>query len=139
MLARDRARGAFAAPEHRPHVEVSASALAVGRISGGFLRLFEKHRTFGPLLNKLDSAFIEIHPNTGAAAVGLAYSESAATAYGEMQAKKIVADLAGTDKNRQWLKDAKVAYEGDTVFVRFSLPPRILEELPNTSAADIGL
>jgi hypothetical protein len=137
--ARDRARGAFAAPEHRPHVDVSANALTVLRLSGGFLRLFEKHRTFGPLMNKLSSVTFELEPGNGGAVIGLAYSESAATAYGEMQAKKIAADLAGNDKNRAWIKDAKIQYEGDVVYVRLALPPRLLDELPNVTGSDLGI
>lgn len=137
--SRDRARGVFAAPEHRPHLEVSKSALAVGRISGGFVRLFEKHPRFGSLTKKLDCATFEIDANTGTASIALAYTESAATAYGEMQAKRVTADLAGNDKNREWLKNAKIAYEGDTVYVRFSLPPRLLEELPNVTGSDLGI
>lgn len=136
--ARERARGAFAAPEHRPHIEVSASALAVVRLSGGFLRLFERHRVLGPLTKKLTSVTMELLPGTGGLVIALAYSASDATAYGEMQAKKIASEL-GSDKDRSWLKDAKIQYEGDTVFVRVAIPPRLLEELPNASGSDLGL
>lgn len=136
--ARDRARAAFAAPEHRPHVEVTASALVVLRLSGGFLRLFERHRLVGPLTNKLTSATFELEPGNGGAVIALAYSESAATAYGEMQAKKIAAELAA-DKDRAWLKAAKIAYEGDVVYARVALPPRLLDELPNASGSDLGI
>ncbi len=137
--ARDRGRAVFASPEHRPHIDVSKSALAVGRISGGFIRLFEKHPRFGPLTKKLDAVTFELDPNGGTASFGLTYGESAATAYGEMQAKRIVADLAGSDKNREWLKNAKIAYEGDTVFVRFALPPQLLNDLPNVTGSDLGI
>ena len=70
--------------------------------------------------------------------VGLAYSEADATAYAEMQAKKIATDLSN-DKDRKWLKDAKVQYEGNVVYVHLDVPPRLLEELPNVRGADLGL
>jgi hypothetical protein len=56
-----------------------------------------------------------------------------------MQAKKIAADLAGNDKNRTWIKDAKIQYEGDVVYVRLALPPRLLDELPNVTGSDLGI
>lgn len=136
---RDRARAAFVAPEHRPHVEVTASALAVVRLSGGFLRLFERHRLLGPLTKKLTTVTFELEPGNGGAVIALAYSESDATAYGEMQAKKIASELAAEGKDRAWLKDAKIKYEGDVVYVRLALPPRLLDELPNASGSDLGI
>lgn len=137
--ARDRARTAFVAPAHRPHVEVSASALVVVRLGGKFLRLFERHKVVGPLTKKLTAATFELEPGTGGALIALAYSEPDATAYGEMQAKKIAADLAGKDPNRAWLKAASIKYEGNVVLVRLALPPRLLDELPNATGSDLGL
>jgi len=135
---RDRARASFASPMNQPAPKVSETALVSVQLRGAFLRLFERHALVGPLTKKLTSATIELQPGSGGVVVGLSYSEADATAYGEMQAKKITADLA-KDKDRAWLKDAKIAYEGNTVFVRVSVPPRLLEELPKTKGSDLGL
>lgn len=135
---RDRARSRFASPMNQPAPSVSATALASARLGGAFLRLFERHPTYGPLTKKLTSATIELQPGGAGVVIALAYSEADATAYGEMQAKKITAELA-KDKDRAWLKDAKIAYEGNTVFVRVAVPPRLIEELPNVKGSDLGL
>ncbi|MBX3231675.1 MAG: hypothetical protein KIT84_23390 [Labilithrix sp.] len=135
---RDRARASFASPANRPAPETSATALVSVRLGGAFLRLFERHALLGPLTKKLTSATIELQPGSGGVVVALAYAEAAATAYGEMQAKKIAAELAKAP-DRAWLKDAKIAYEGDVVFVRVSVPPRLLEELPKVRGEDLGL
>ena len=136
--ARDRARGAFAAPMNQPAPSVSSTALVSIRFGGHFLRLFERHPLFGPLTKKLTSATFELQPGRGGGVIALAYSEADAAAYGEMQAKKIAAEL-GKSKERAWIKDAKIAYEGNIVFVRLDVPPRLLEELPNAKGDDLGL
>ena len=135
---RDRARTAFASPGNQPAPETSPTALVSIQVRGEFLRLFERHQLRGPLTKKLTRATLELQPGSGGVVIALAYSEADATAFGEMQAKKIAADLS-KEKDRTWLKDAKIAYQGNTVFIRVSVPPRLLEELPKTKGGDLGL
>lgn len=136
--ARDRARQAFASPTGTPEPSVSSTALLSLRLQGQFLSLFQRNPTVAPLYKKLETVTIELQPGSGGVVVALAYSEADATAYGEMQAKKIANDLSN-DKDRKWLKDAKVQYEGNVVYVHVDVPARLLEELPNVRGADLGL
>lgn len=136
--ARARARAAFARPQNRPKPEVDPEALAVVRVSGGLVRAIERHPTYSVLTKKLLSATFALKPGKGGVVLALVYEEAGATAWAEMHAKRIVEELAKDTKNA-WLKEAKVAYEGNTVSVRVAVPPRLLEELPNASGADLGL
>ena len=60
-------------------------------------------------------------------------------AWGKTNGKAVALELATDEKRFGWMKDAKVAYEGTTVFLRVAVPPRLLAELPNASGADLGL
>jgi hypothetical protein len=142
--ARDRARNVFASPTHKPAPEAPAGALVSVRLGGQFLHVFERRR-FAPLLKKLTSVTLSLNPGTGGLQIALAYSESDATAYGEMQAKKIAQEWAAEPlnenqrKERDWVKNAHIAYEGDVVYVHLTLPQRLIDELPNATGADLGL
>lgn len=137
--ARARARQAFAAPLARPAPEVDPEALVVVRFGGGFPRMFDRHPLWGRLAKGLTSATFSLKPKKGGLVVALAYDDAGAVAFAEMQAKQIAEELARDDKRLTWLKDAKIAYEGNTVFVRAPVPPRLLEELPAATGADLGL
>lgn len=137
--ARERARQVFATPANRPAPNVDPEGLVVVRFGGPVVHVFDRHALFGVLTRKLLSVTFTLKPGKGGLVVALHYGESSATAEAEMHAKRIVEELAKDDKRLGWVKDATVKYEGDTVFVRVSVPPRLLEELPNASGADLGL
>lgn len=136
--ARTRARQVFATPLHRPVPAVDADALAVVRVAGDLVHLFDRHPVYGPLTKRLTTVTFMLKPGKGGVVIALDYDEAGAVAWGEMHAKQLVEERA-KDPKLAWLKDAKVAYEGNTVFVRLAVPPRLLEELPNASGADLGL
>jgi len=139
-----RARQAFASPVNRPAPQLEPDALAAVRVAGPLVHVLDGHPTFGVLAKKLTSATFSLRPGKGGLVVALAYEDADATAWAEMQAKRIVDELskkstAETGADLAWLKDAKIAYEGTVVFVRVAVPPRLLEELPRASGADLGL
>jgi hypothetical protein len=136
--ARGRARQAFTTPMNRPVPSVDPDALAVVRASGPLAHVLEKHPVFGPLSKKLTSATFSLRPGKGGLVVELRYGDADRAAWAESEGKQAVAELT-KDGKRPWLKDAKVAYEGNSVFIRVALPPRLLEELPNASGADLLL
>lgn len=136
--ARDRARQAFQTPANRPAPRLDREALAVVRIAGPLVRMFDRHPVFGPIAKKLMSATFALKPAKGGLVVSLAYADTDAAAWAEMESKRLIAELTKDDK-RAWLKDAQVQYEGSTVFVRVAVPPRLLDELPNASGNDLGL
>jgi hypothetical protein len=144
--ARTRARQAFATPLGRPPPKIDAEALALVRVSGPLAHALDQHPSFGVLGRKLSNVTFALKPGKGGLVIGLTYEDADATAWAEMQAKRIVDELSKEapgrgpgGPTRAWLKDAKVAYEGNTVFVRVAIPPRLLEELPSASGADLGL
>lgn len=134
-----RARQVFATPMNRPAPRVDADALATVRFGGPVAHALDEHPMFGPLSKKLVNATFTLKPGKGGLVIGLSYEQPDATAFAEMQAKRIVENVSKDEKRYGWLKNAKVAYEGNTVFVRVAIPPRLLEELPNASGADIAL
>lgn len=141
--ARARARQVFEVPVRRPAPEVDPEALAVVRVSGRLVHALDRHPLFGVLSKKLTTAVFALRPGKGGLVIGLTYADADRAAWGEMQAKRVVEELAkeggGPSERRAWLKRAEVTYEGNTVFVRVPIPPRLLEELPNASGADLGL
>jgi hypothetical protein len=137
--ARARARQAFATPLNRPAPKVDDDALVAVRFAGGIIHLFDRHPTWGLLSKKLTSATFTLKPGKGGLVIGLSYGEADVTAQAEMHAKRVVEELAKDKERFGWLKDAVVRYEGNTVFVRVAIPPRLLEELPNASGRDFGL
>jgi hypothetical protein len=93
---------------------------------------------FSPVSKKLVSVTVTLKPGKGGLVVGLSYEDADGAAMAEMQAKQILEELSKDNQRYGWLKDATVAYEGNTVFVRVAVPPRLLEELPNASGADVA-
>jgi len=135
-----RARQAFATPQNRPAPRLDEDALAAVRISGPLAHVIDGHPTFGVLAKKLTSATFTLKPGKGGVVVALAYEDADATAWAEMQAKRLAGELSKKSGQGSadlgWLKEAKIAYEGNTVFVRLAVPPRLLEELPRATGAD---
>ena len=136
--ARGRARQAFAAPLSRPPPAIDPQALAAVRVAGPLTRAYDRHPILGLLTRKLASATFTLLPGKGGLVVELLYTDEDAVARAEMNAKRIVAELSKSEA-RAWLRDAKVDYQGRTVVVRMALPPRLLEELPSASGADLSL
>ena len=141
--ARLRARQAFATPLNRPAPQLDGDALAAVRVSGPLVHVFDGHPAVGLLAKKLTSATFTLKPGKGGVVVGLAYQDADATAWAEMQAKRLAEELSSKGgqggADLAWLKDAKIAYEGNTVVIRVAVPPRLLEELPRATGADFGL
>lgn len=135
--ARGRARQAYATPLARPAPRIDEDALAVVRFGGDFVRMFDRHPRWGRLAKGLAHVTFALKPKKAGIVVALAYEENAATAFGEMQAKQLADELSKEDKRFEWLKDAKIAYEGNVVYVRAPLPPRLLDELPRATGADL--
>jgi hypothetical protein len=139
--ARQRARTAFATPFGRPMPKVDSEALAVVRFGQSFVQQprYVKSPVWSAFTKHLASVTLSLKPNRGGAIVSLQYEDQESTAYAEMQAKQMVAELAKDEKRFGWLKDAKVAYEGNVVHVHLAVPPRLLEELPAASGNDVSL
>jgi hypothetical protein len=137
---RNRARQVFAHPVNKPKPEGDNQALAFIRFGGPVAHMLDRHPTYGVFAKKLNNVTFSLKPGKSGLVIALAYDEADATAYGEMQGKRWVAEMAQKDQQRfGWLKDAKVQYEGNVVFIRAPVPPRLLEELPNASGSDFGL
>lgn len=139
--ARQRARTAFATPFGRPAPRIDTEALAVVRFGQSFVQQprYVKSPVWSAFTKHLSSVTLALKPNKGGAVVSLQYDDQESTAYAEMQAKQMVAELAKDEKRFGWLKDAKVAYEGNTVHVRMPVPPRLLDDLPSATGSDIPL
>jgi hypothetical protein len=139
--ARQRARTAFATPFGRPAPKIDDEALAIARFGQRFVQQprYVKSPVWSAFTKHLSTVTLSLKPNKGGAVVSLQYEDQESAAYAEMQAKQMVAELAKDEKRFGWLKDAKVAYEGNTVNVRMPVPPRLLEELPSASGSDIPL
>jgi hypothetical protein len=137
--ARARARQVFAAPTGRPVPRVEPEALAAVRFAGPLARALERHPLFGKLTKKLTSATFALQPGKTGMTITLLYEDADGAAWGEAEAKRITAELARDEKRFGWMAAAKVAYEGNAVIVRVAVPPRLLQELPNASGADLGL
>jgi hypothetical protein len=136
--ARTRARQVFASPTNRPAPQVDPDALVAVRVAGPLTHALDRSPSFAVLSKKLSSVSFSLKPGKAGLVIGLAYPDPDATAWAEMHAKRLVDELS-RDEKRAWLKDAKVAYEGNTVFIRVAVPPRLLEELPSASGASLGL
>jgi hypothetical protein len=140
--ARARGRQAFATPTARPAPKVDEGALAVVRVGPELLVTprSEKSPVLGPLLRKLRSASLQLDPAKAGVRLVLTYGDGDATAYGEMQVKRIAQGLAKESPGRfAWLADAKVSSAASSVTVAMPVPARLLEELPSASPADLGL
>jgi hypothetical protein len=139
--ARQRARTAFGTPFGRPAPKIDNEALAVVRFGQSFVQQprYVKSPVWSVFTKHLASVTLALKPNKGGAVISLQYEDQESTAYAEMQAKQMVAELAKDAQRFGWLKDAKVAYEGNTVHVKVAVPPRLLEELPSASGSDVTL
>ena len=139
--ARQRARTAFSTPFGRPAPKVSDDALALVRFGQPFVQQprYVKSPVWSVFTKKLTSVTVALRPGKAGVLVTLQYDDQDATAYAEMQAKRMIEELAKDTQRFGWLKDAKVAYEGNGVNVQLPVPPRLLEELPNASGNDIPL
>lgn len=140
--ARTRGRQAFATPTGRPAPRVEDAALAVLRAGPELLVTprSEKSPVLGLLTRKLRSATIALEPGKAGVRLVLAYGDDDATAYAEMQVKRIAEGFAKQNPARfGWLAEAKVTSTVNTVTVALPVPPRLLEELPSASPADLGI
>lgn len=136
--ARVRARQAFQTPARRPAPVLDRHALAAVRLARPLAHMVERHPLFGPLTKRLASVTCSLLPAKEGVVIALLYEDVDAAAWAEAESKRVVAELAKPE-SRAWLRDAKVAYEGETVFIRVAVPPRLLDELPNASGADFNL
>lgn len=140
--ARERTRQAFATPFGRPVPKIDDRALAAARFGRGFVQRprYQRSQLFGPLTRRLESVTLALRPENEGLLVALHYEHDDASAWAEMHAKRIFEEIASARVTRlEWLEAAKVDREGNEVRVRVPLPPRLLEELPNASGADISL
>ena len=137
--ARLRARQAFSTPLNRPVPRVDREALVAVRLGGAAARIFDRGPRLSLVTQKMTSATFALEPNKKGLVIALVYPDPDATARAELQAKRVVEDLAHDEKRFGWLKDAKVKYEGNIVFVRAQLPPQLLEDLPRAAPSDVSL
>lgn len=135
--ARMRARQAFLGPRGRPAPRIDREALVALRLGGQAARAFDRGPRLSLVTQKMTSITFALEPNRKGLLVSLSYGDPDASARGELQAKRLVEDLAKDETRFGWLKDATVKYEGDVVHVRAHLPPRLLEELPRASFTDL--
>lgn len=163
--ARARARQAFAAPFGRPAPKVDADALASVRFDAAAFfsgPRFERSPMIGPLTRKLRSVTLAVMPGSGGVVATLQYQDEDASAWAEMHAKRVLEELAKVDPGASpeapagpvrpgrrpdavrsgratlaWLRDARVGHDGNSVIVKLPVPPRLLEELPSATGADL--
>lgn len=150
--ARARAREAFAHPFGRPVPKVDPDALALMRIdaSSPWVANMQKGQNLGPVLKKLRAASLALKPGPNGLVLGLQYQDEDGAAWGEMQGKRLLEDIARTANDAaaqrrrvprtfELAKDAKVSREGNAVLVKMKVPAEILTDLPNASANDLPL
>jgi hypothetical protein len=135
--ARGRARQAFATPVNRPAPSIPEDSLVALRFAGPIVHVLDRHPVWGPITKKLQTATFMLKRGKGGLVVAFDYLDADATAWAEMQVKRVAQEMTKDEKRYGWLKDAKVQYEGNTVFLRVAVPPRLLEELPNATGADL--
>ena len=157
--ARARARQAFASPFGRPAPKADPEALASIRVDASVLA----RRGVGPnlavLTKKLTALSLVLEKGKGGLVIALQYADEDATAWAEMQVKRIIAERASADPaaappppagprrpttapqgpaRLDWLKEAVVTREGNSVRVRVPVPARLLEELPGVTGGDVA-
>jgi len=163
--ARDRARIAFQTPMNRPVPKVDGQALAFVRFSTDIVQgpRMKRSPLWGPLTKKLNSVTFALRPGKEGVFITALYEDDDASAWSEMHVKQILEGLRTGGANEatppaprpgeprpdpgvgrprgkiEWLKDAQVGRDGNNVIVKMPIPPRLLEELPNASGADIPL
>ncbi len=132
--------------------KVDGEALAVVRLdaSSPWVGQLQRGQNFGPVLRKLRSLSLALKPGTGGLALTLQYADEDGAAWGEMQGKRLLEDIARTANDAaaqrkriprffDLAKDAKVSREQSTVTVRMALPAQLATDLPNASANDLPL
>lgn len=157
--ARARARQAFASPFGRPTPKVDPQALASVRLdAAAFFATprFQKSSALGPLVKRLRSLTVALMPGKGGVVATMQYEDEDAAAWSELRVKQLVEELGKaappppepTRPGRlppprrftfEWLKDAVVTHTASAVVVKLPIPPRLLEELPNATGADLSL
>jgi hypothetical protein len=142
--ARARAREAFAHPFDRPPPLKDDASLFVIRLDGpslvqGVPRLRAHGAPLEPLGRRLQSITLALRPGKEGLVTTFGYSEEDAAAFAEVLLKQVTEalDHEGTEKTK-WLGHTKIDRQSYTVVARVSLPPKLLEELPNVSAAELG-
>jgi hypothetical protein len=142
--ARERARQAFASPLGRPAAtvhRVDPEALALVRVSAqALLRAPRLTRgvVTGPLTRLLDAVSVALLPGKRGVVATLQYADEDASAWAELLVTRLL-DESDPDGVRPWLKAASVSREGGDVRIRVAVPPRLLEELPKATGAELGL
>lgn len=135
--ARDRARNAYAAPFGRPVPKVEERALAAVRLDAPALLVPRLRRSpaLGPLVKKLSSLTLALLPAKEGLEASLGYEDDDAAAWGEAHAQRLAKELGSADGPRlgrlEFVKTARISRVGNTVRLRFDVPARLLEELPN--------
>ncbi len=142
--ARARAREAFAHPFDRPPPLRDDASLFVIRLDGpslvqGVPRLRTHGAPLEPLGRRLQSISLALRPGKEGLLATFSYSEEDAAAFAEVLLRQVTEALEheGTEKTK-WLGQTKVDRQNYTVVARVSLPPRLVEDLPNVSAAELG-
>lgn len=142
--ARAQARQAFATPFGRPIPKSDPEALATARFdAAAFLATprFQKGSAFGALTKKLRSLTLALKGGKGGILATLQYEDEDQAAVTELRIKELVEDLGKAENQGRlkldWLKPATVIHDGNKVLVSLPVPPRLLQELPNASAADL--
>ncbi len=142
--ARARAREAFAHPFDRPPPLRDDASLFVVRLDGpslvaGVPRLRTKGAPLEPLGRRLNAVTVALRPGKEGLVASFAYEEDDAAAVAEALIKQVTTalDREGSEKTK-WLGQTKVERQSTTVVARVSLPPALLAELPNVSAAELG-
>jgi hypothetical protein len=142
--ARARARDAFEHPVDRPAPAKDDSALFLVRLDGpalieGVPRLRAKGGALEPMGRHLVAVTAALRPGSEGLIVTFLYDEDAAAALAEQVLKQVASALAseGSEKTK-WLGDAKVSREATTITARVTLPRRLIEELPQVTAAELG-
>lgn len=150
--ASTRAREAFAHPFGRPVPRIDPAALIAIRVDERVLRTrsLENNKVVGPLVRKLVSATLALEAGKGGMTLSFQYEDDDASAWAEAQTRSLIQRLgevaaappADARPRPAWLgltKDATVERTESRVRVHMNLPPRLLDELPNVSAADLSL
>lgn len=131
-----RARQAFSAPAGRPRPVVDETALFAVRVGPEIVTAprYAKSQLFGPVVRRLDSATVALEPDAKGVRLVLKYTDGDAAAYGEMQLKRVLSAIVESDpKKFAWLgaalMEATGSRSGETVTVRYPVPPQLLEDL----------
>ncbi len=142
--ARPRAREAFAHPFDRPSPLKDDASLFVVRLDGpSLVKGVPRLRTHGAPLESLgrhlSSITVALRPGTEGLVAAFAYEQEDSAAVAETLLKDVTQalDREGSEKTK-WLGQTKVDRRSSTVVAKVTLPNRLLEDLPNVTAAELG-